>query len=82
RTDVAGESLRKIQSGSGFYFENSMFHSLPLLHLKGYQPDSFSYRFLKVSVTSAEVGSPACSGGAQRPTSRHQSLFRLSVCFV
>ena len=26
-----------------------MFHSLPLLHLKGYQPYSFSYRFLKVS---------------------------------
>ena len=36
----------------------------------------------KIVTTSAEVGSPACSGGAQRPTSRHQSLFRLSVCFV
>ena len=48
-TDIAGETLRKIKPGSGFYFENSMFHSLPLLHLKGYQPDSFSYRFLKVS---------------------------------
>ena len=26
-----------------------MFHSLPLLHLKGYEPDSFSYCFFKVS---------------------------------
>ena len=50
RTDIAGETLRKIKPGSGFYFQNSMFHSLPLLHLKGYQPDSFSYRFLKVAI--------------------------------
>ena len=49
RTDIAGETLRKIKTGSGFYFENSMFHSLPLLDLKGYEQDSFSYRFLKVS---------------------------------
>jgi hypothetical protein len=26
-----------------------MFQCLPLLDLKGYEPDSFSYRFLKVS---------------------------------
>ena len=47
--DIAGETLSKIKAGSGFYFENSKFHSLPLLHLKEYEPDSFSYRFLKVS---------------------------------
>ena len=31
----AGETVRKIKPGSGFYFENSMFHSLPLHHFKG-----------------------------------------------
>ena len=49
KTDIAGKTLRKIKPGSGFYFESSMFHSLPLLHIKGYQPDSFSDCFLKVS---------------------------------
>ena len=39
RTDIAGETLRKIKTGSGFYFENCIFHSLPLLDLKGYEPD-------------------------------------------
>uniref|UniRef100_A0A8C7U0X3 Uncharacterized protein n=1 Tax=Oncorhynchus mykiss TaxID=8022 RepID=A0A8C7U0X3_ONCMY len=46
RTDIAGETLRKIKTGSGFNFENSMFHSLALLDLKGYEPDSFFYRIL------------------------------------
>jgi hypothetical protein len=40
----------KIKPGSGFYFESSMFHSLPSLHLKRHQPDSFYDGFLKVSV--------------------------------
>ena len=48
RTDIAGETLRKIKPGSILYLENPMFHSLPLLHLKGYQPYSLSYCFLKV----------------------------------
>ena len=43
RTDIAGENLRKFQR------ESSLFHCMPSLHVKGYQPDSFSYRFLKVS---------------------------------
>ena len=31
-----------------FFPESSLFHCQPSLHLKGYQPDSFSYGFLKV----------------------------------
>ena len=44
RTDIAGKNLRKIQRGSA-YFESSLFHCIPSLHLKGYQPDSFPYGF-------------------------------------
>ena len=45
RTDIAGENLRKIQSGSASYFETYASYA----YLKGYQPDSFFYGFPKVS---------------------------------
>ena len=43
RTDVAGESLRKIQSGSDSSFESAAFLCVPIEQWMGYQPDySFS----------------------------------------
>ena len=54
RTDIAGENLRKIQSGSVSYFETSLFLCMPILHLKGYQPDSFFCGFPKVSTVQTQ----------------------------
>ena len=39
----------KTQPGCAVFPESSLFHSLPSLDLKGYQPDSFSYGFHLVS---------------------------------
>ena len=53
--------------------DSSLFHWMPCLHLKRYQPDSFSYRILKVSpvfrhsfrllfwkMSENELGQPLC----------------------
>ena len=60
RTDIAGETLRKIQTGSASYFETVVFLCTPIGHGNGYQPYSLFYVFPKMSTAFWRSFTPLC----------------------